>query len=322
MKTKSSKRINGNKEGKGTYFFKEEGNSQNSDICIYKSSQDHRRILVGRDFRKSLVQPSTPSKVLYEAWPGFSSTLSSWVLKTCKDGWCKTSLYNLLHCLAVLIVQKFLLISTLTLLVLSYVRFLSFCYALLWKAWLCLLNALLAGIVKLILGPPKSSLLQAEQLQFPQPLKFPSQNVKLIENINRHNQELMKTTKVTLCNGEMNNFCAKISVLIVITVCWPSKYNVSPRIVPKSAGPNSFHYLCWKVLVQILSIADLQRGLFLMERFLFIFSLWNWKATKIKHSSWKLTQSEKLMRRQRKPHSVLIVFSQGQVPTTTSESQQ
>lgn len=67
MKTKSSKRINGNKEGKGTYFFKEEGNSQNSDICIYKSSQDHRRILVGRDFRKSLVQPSTPSKVLYEA---------------------------------------------------------------------------------------------------------------------------------------------------------------------------------------------------------------------------------------------------------------
>lgn len=67
MKIKSSKRINENKEGKGTYFFKEEGNSQNSDIHSYKSSYDHRRILIGRDFRKPLVQPSILSKVRYEA---------------------------------------------------------------------------------------------------------------------------------------------------------------------------------------------------------------------------------------------------------------
>lgn len=52
----------------------------------------------------------------------------------------------------------------------------------------------------------------------------------------------MKTMKVAFCNGEINNFHAKISVLIVIIVCWSSKYNVNPSIVWKIAGPNSLNY--------------------------------------------------------------------------------
>lgn len=52
----------------------------------------------------------------------------------------------------------------------------------------------------------------------------------------------MKTMKVAFCNGEINNFHAKISVLIVIIVCWSSKYNVNPSIVWKIVGPNSLNY--------------------------------------------------------------------------------
>lgn len=66
---------------------------------------------MGRDLRRTLVQPPAQSKLAVRS-DQFLRALSSLVLKASKDGDCKTPLESSFCCLTVLIVTKFLITTS------------------------------------------------------------------------------------------------------------------------------------------------------------------------------------------------------------------